>query len=59
MATLHMAEKPASTLLHLGPGFGNGLVNLHNARRAEVPNINIIGQRAAYLPSASQYAIDF
>ena len=29
-----MAERPAATLLHLGPGLGNGLANLHNARRA-------------------------
>ena len=28
-----MAERPAGTLLHLGPGLGNGLANLHNARR--------------------------
>ena len=43
-----MAEKPAWTLLHLGPGFGNGLANLHNARRAQVPIINVIGQHATY-----------
>jgi acetolactate synthase I/II/III large subunit len=41
-----MAEKPACTLLHLGPGLGNGLANLHNARRAQVPIINIVGQHA-------------
>jgi acetolactate synthase-1/2/3 large subunit len=41
-----MAEKPACTLLHLGPGLGNGLANLHNARRAEVPIINVVGQHA-------------
>ena len=29
-----MADKPAATLLHLGPGLGNGLANLHNAQRA-------------------------
>ena len=34
-----MAEKPACTLLHLGPGLANGLANLHNARRARVPII--------------------
>ncbi len=39
-----MAEKPACTLLHLGPGFANGLANLHNAGRAKVPIINLIGQ---------------
>ncbi|MGO9085476.1 MAG: acetolactate synthase large subunit [Terriglobales bacterium] len=41
-----MAEKPASTLLHLGPGLGNGLANLHNARRAQVPIVNVVGQHA-------------
>jgi acetolactate synthase-1/2/3 large subunit len=41
-----MTEKPACTLLHLGPGFGNGLANLHNASRAQVPMINVIGQHA-------------
>jgi acetolactate synthase-1/2/3 large subunit len=43
-----MAEKPACTLLHLGPGLGNGLANLHNASRAEVPIVNIVGQHATY-----------
>ncbi len=43
-----MAEKPASTLLHLGPGFANGLANLHNASRAQVPIVNLIGQHATY-----------
>ena len=43
-----MTGKPACTLLHLGPGLANGLANLHNARRAEVPIINIIGQHATY-----------
>jgi acetolactate synthase-1/2/3 large subunit len=43
-----MTEKPAWTLLHLGPGFGNGLANLHNASRAQVPIINVIGQHATY-----------
>ena len=42
-----MAEKPACTLLHLGPGFANGLANLHNARRARVPMVNLIGQHPA------------
>ena len=39
-----MAGKPAGTLLHLGPGLANGLANLHNASRAHVPIINIVGQ---------------
>jgi acetolactate synthase-1/2/3 large subunit len=43
-----MAGKPACTLLHLGPGFANGLANLHNASRAQVPIVNIIGQHATY-----------
>jgi acetolactate synthase-1/2/3 large subunit len=37
-----MAEKPACTLLHLGPGLANGLANLHNARRAATPIVNIV-----------------
>jgi len=41
-----MVEKPACTLLHLGPGLGNGLANLHNARRAQVPMVNVVGQHA-------------
>ncbi|MGA2743841.1 MAG: acetolactate synthase large subunit [Candidatus Sulfotelmatobacter sp.] len=43
-----MTEKPALTLLHLGPGFSNGLANLHNASRAQVPMINVIGQHATH-----------
>jgi acetolactate synthase I/II/III large subunit len=41
-----MNGKPACTLLHLGPGLANGLANLHNAGRAQVPIINIVGQHA-------------
>jgi acetolactate synthase-1/2/3 large subunit len=41
-----MTELPACTLLHLGPGLGNGLANLHNASRAQVPIINLVGQHA-------------
>jgi len=41
-----MAEKPACTLLHLGPGLGNGLANLHNASRARVPIVSLVGQHA-------------
>jgi acetolactate synthase I/II/III large subunit len=43
-----MAEKPALTMLHLGPGLANGLANLHNARRAHTPMINIVGEHATY-----------
>src|ERR1700733_10381262 len=42
-----MTEKPACTLLHLGPGFANSLANLHNASRAQVPMVNLIGQHPA------------
>ncbi len=37
---------PATTLLHLGPGLGNGIANLHNARRAGTPVINLVGNHA-------------
>src|SRR5271165_6286789 len=43
-----MTRKPASTLLHIGPGLANGLANLHNAKRANVPILNIVGQHATY-----------
>jgi acetolactate synthase-1/2/3 large subunit len=43
-----MAGRPASTLLHLGPGLGNGLANLHNARRASTPVVNVVGDHAIY-----------
>jgi acetolactate synthase I/II/III large subunit len=43
-----MAEKPAMTLLHLGPGFANGIANLHNARRARSPIVNLIGDHATW-----------
>jgi len=41
-----MTGRPAATLLHLGPGFANGIANLHNARRARTPVINWIGEHA-------------
>ncbi|HUA53491.1 MAG TPA: acetolactate synthase large subunit [Candidatus Sulfotelmatobacter sp.] len=43
-----MADKPASTLTHLGPGLANGLANLHNAGRASTPIVNIVGDHATY-----------
>jgi acetolactate synthase-1/2/3 large subunit len=43
-----MAERPAATLLHLGPGLGNGTANLHNARRARTPVVNLVGDHATY-----------
>src|SRR6202008_1423118 len=39
-----MADKPASTLLHLSFGLSNGFANLHNAKRAQVPLVNIVGE---------------
>jgi acetolactate synthase-1/2/3 large subunit len=41
-----ISGRPAATLLHLGPGLGNGLANLHNARRARSPVVNIVGDHA-------------
>jgi acetolactate synthase-1/2/3 large subunit len=43
-----MANRPAATLLHLGPGLGNGLANLHNARKGQTPVVNIVGDHATY-----------
>lgn len=43
-----MAEKPACTLLHLGPGLANGLANLHNAKKAFTPVVNVVGEHATY-----------
>lgn len=43
-----MADKPAATLLHCGPGMANGLANMHNARRAWTPMINVVGDHATY-----------
>lgn len=43
-----MAGKPAATLLHLGPGLGNGFANLHNARRGQSRMINLVGDHATY-----------
>jgi acetolactate synthase-1/2/3 large subunit len=39
-----MARRPASTLLHLGPGLANGLANLHNARKARSGIVNVVGE---------------
>ncbi len=43
-----VAQRPALTLLHLGPGFANGIANLHNARRAHSPVINVVGDHASW-----------
>lgn len=43
-----IAGRPAATLLHLGPGLANGLANLHNARRAHTPVVNVVGDHATH-----------
>ena len=43
-----MADKPASVLLHLGPGLANGLANLHNTRRAGTPVVTLVGDHATH-----------
>ena len=43
-----MTGRPAMTLTHLGPGFANGIANLHNARRANTPMLNVIGDHASW-----------
>ncbi len=54
-----MADKPAATLLHLGCGLGNGLANLHYARKGKVPILNIVGDHATYhMPLDAQLQSD-
>ena len=43
-----MTGKPACTLLHLGPGLSNASANLHNAKKANMPVVNLIGDHATY-----------
>ena len=43
-----MLDKPAMVLLHLGPGFANGIANLHNARRAKSPVLSVVGEHASW-----------
>ncbi len=43
-----MTDKPAATLLHCGPGMANAMANLHNAQRARIPMVNIVGDQATY-----------
>lgn len=47
-----MADRPAWTLLHLGPGFANGAANLHNARRARSPVVGVVGDQASWHQAA-------
>ena len=51
-----MTGVPASTLLHLAPGMGNGYANLHNARKNRTPLINIVGDHATFRESRSSTA---
>ncbi len=54
-----IAGKPAATLLHLGPGLSNGWANLHNAKRATVPVVNIVGDHATWhLPLGASLTSD-
>ncbi|TVS12194.1 MAG: acetolactate synthase large subunit [Wenzhouxiangella sp.] len=54
-----MSNKPAAVLLHLGCGLGNGLANLHNARKGKVPIVNIVGDHATYhMPLDAQLQSD-
>ena len=54
-----MSGKPAVTLFHLGPGLGNAIANLHNARRAKVPMINLVGEHTKdHLPKDPPLASD-
>jgi acetolactate synthase-1/2/3 large subunit len=48
-----LTDRPAMTLLHLGPGFANGIANLHNARRARSALLNVIGDRDRHLAAAA------
>src|SRR3954462_7604883 len=54
-----MAETPAATLLHLGPGLGNAFATLHNAYKARTPIVNLIGDHAtAHAPLGAPLASD-
>jgi len=54
-----MKGKPAMTLLHLGPGMANGMANLHNARRAGTPLLNVVGEHATWhLPNDPPLAME-
>ena len=43
-----MSGKAAANLLHLGPGLGNAFANIHNAKKARTPMLNIVGDHATY-----------
>ena len=50
-----IADRPAAVLLHLGPGLGNGLANLHNARRARVPVVVVVGDTPSITKSTTPH----
>ncbi len=47
-----LAEKPALVITHLGPGFANSIANLHNAKKASTPIVNLIGEHASWHQTA-------
>ena len=54
-----MSGRPGLTLLHLGPGFANGIAYLHDARRARSPIVNLIGDHATWhLPADAPLTTD-
>jgi acetolactate synthase I/II/III large subunit len=53
-----IARKPAATLLHLGPGLADGLANLHNARMARTPVVNIVGEYATHHRLRQPFPLD-
>ncbi len=54
-----IADAPAATLLHLGPGLGNAFANLHNAYKARTPVVNVVGDHAVmHLPLGAPLATD-
>ena len=56
-----MKRQPAATRLHCGPGLGNAIANIHNARRAYSPMLNIVGDveyRVAKVPHVRRVTVD-
>ena len=53
-----IAGRPVATLLHLGPGLANSLSNLHNARRAGTPIVNLVGEMSTWMGTDPPLAMD-
>lgn len=54
-----VTRRPAATLLHCGPGYANGIANIHNARRAGSGMLNIVGDHAIpHVPHDSPLTAD-